>query len=114
MKKNYKWRNRAFFKNLMGGVFAAIMFIGLSGSVSAQVDCTIDNQQGGIASGSLSLFSLAGNGISTLFDPAGTGDFGDPGCYLAEPYSYAITSIDLLFADASLFGIPDEGLGTVD
>ena len=112
MKKNYKWRNRAFFKNLMGGMFAAVMFIGLSGTANAQA-CTIDNLQGGLASGTLSIFATPGNGLAALFDPAGSGAALDPGCAAVNPYSYSITSVELSIADASLFGGTD-GLGTLE
>jgi hypothetical protein len=114
MKKNYKWRSSAFMKKLTG-LIAVVMFVGLSGVVQAQTtDCFINNQQGGIAAGTLSLFSIADNGISTLFDPSGSGDFGDPGCFLDAPYTYLIANVVIVMGDASVFGIADEGLGTLE
>ena len=104
MKKNYKWRSSAFMKKLTGGVFAVLMLTGLGSTLNAQVDCTIENLQGGITRGTLSTFATPGNGMAALFNPAGSGDVGDPGCGAFEPFEYFIDSVTIDMGDASLFG----------
>lgn len=94
------------------GLLGAVLFTGLlAGGISAQSPCTIENIQGGIASGTIQLFATPGNGMATLFDPAGSGDLGDPGCFLSEAYPYSIDSVGLVPFGASGFGV-DGGTGT--
>jgi hypothetical protein len=81
---------------------------------AARAACSITNMQGSIASGYLN-WPVPGGGMAVYFDPEGTGGSGDPGCG-ANPYSFLIESVDLEFADASMFeGIdPGEGYGTLE
>ena len=48
MKKNYKWRNRAFIKKFTGSIFTVLILFGLSSSINAQEDCTIGDIQDAI------------------------------------------------------------------
>jgi len=80
-----------------------------------QQACAINNLQGGLASGTLGIFAVAEQGFATLFDPTGSGDPGDPGCFVGEPYPFQINNVQLNIAAAGLFGLPAaEGVGTFE
>ena len=83
-------------------------------AAASSAECVINNIQGGLASGSVSLFDTPGNAIHTLFDPSGSGMQGDPGCFISTPYPYTVNSVDLNIADASVFPAIGTGLGTLE
>jgi hypothetical protein len=113
MMKNYCWRASAIFSKITGAV--AFLFLFFTNSpISAQTDCTVENIQGGIGRGTLSVFNALGNGMSFLVDPEGTGGADDPGCAVIAPYTYTINTVELNMGDASLFGNAGEGLGTFE
>lgn len=83
-------------------------------SASSSISCTITNLQGAIGSGTLGIFAISGQGVSTLINPEGTGAPADPGCFLDEVYPFTITNVQLNPFSAGAFGIPAaEGVGTM-
>ncbi|NOX60187.1 MAG: hypothetical protein GXP29_15190 [Planctomycetes bacterium] len=72
--------------------------------------CTVNNMQGGIAGGFLN-WSAPGEVLAVYVDPAGSA----PGCGNPNPYPFLINSVQIpTFADASIFGLSGEGLGTLE
>ncbi|MFZ6051352.1 T9SS type A sorting domain-containing protein [Halocola ammonii] len=112
MKNRYSWRNagRKVF-SVMGALLMAVAF---GGYTQAQTTCEITNMQGGIAAGSVGIWGQADQGMAVMFDPAGSGDAGDPGCFLEAPYTYTVDTIRLNLADASIFNGIDSAPGTFE
>jgi hypothetical protein len=77
--------------------------------------CAINNLQGPLASGTLEIFAVPGQGFATLFDPSGTGGAGDPGCFVSEPYPFQINTVNLNMFSAGGFNVPPaNGVGTFE
>lgn len=111
MKNNYSWRNAG--RKIFSALGALLMVAAFGNLTQAQTTCEINNMQQGLAAGSLSLWGEADQGMAVLFDPSGTGNLGDPGCYLEEPYTYTVDAVALSIADATVFG-QTGGEGTLE
>lgn len=77
--------------------------------------CSMNNLQGGLAGGTITIFAVPGQGFATLFDPAGSGAPGDPGCFVGDPYPFLIDNVQLNMFGVGGFGLPPaEGVGTFE
>jgi len=112
MKNRYSWRNAG--RKVFSVMSALLMAVAFGGFVQAQTTCEINNMQGGIASGSLTIWGAADQGMAAMFDPAGSGDLGDPGCFLADPYTYTVDTIRVNLGDAAIFPSVETAMGTFE
>ncbi len=80
----------------------------------ASTSCTIQNMQGNIAGGNISIFGVPSQGAWTYVDPAGSGGSDDPGCFYSDPYPFQVEEIEFqIFSSGAFGGIePSEGVGT--
>lgn len=80
------------------------------GERSSMAACQVFNQLVGIDTGTLS--TPMGTKYKYYLDPEGDG-VSFPGCGQGMPYPFLIEALDWTIADAALFGLAGEGLGTL-